>query len=74
MRRERSSPPEAGEARPKILLLELCERLSPKGVGFLTRRLGRAPLIGFADPQRDEQGRIIWRPYTQQPQPVEGRK
>ena len=61
------------QSRPRVLLLELRERVSQKGNKYLCGFLGKAGVVGFAE-EVDDRGQTVWRLYVEPPRPVEGRK
>jgi hypothetical protein len=50
----------AGPRQPRVLLLELRERISARGTRYLTEWAGKARLVGFAE-EPGEDGTVTWR-------------
>jgi hypothetical protein len=59
------------ERRPngsKVLVLELRERTSAKGLRYLAGWMGKARLVAFAG-EPDETGHQVWSVYASEPEP-----
>ena len=53
---------------PKVLVLELKERTSAKGLRYLAGWMGKARLVAFAG-EADETGHRMWSVYASEPDP-----
>jgi hypothetical protein len=57
---------------PRVLLMQLTQRVSERGNAYLTGWLGKAKLVGFKG-EPDEHGNERWNVYAAEPQPKAGR-
>lgn len=58
-----------GRPEPKVLLMQLSERVSGKGTRYLSGFLGKAKLVGFLDQEPDKFGNPQWSVYASEPAP-----
>ena len=53
----------------KVLLMQLSERTSAKGLRYLSGFLGKAKLVAFLDQEPDKFGNPQWSVYASEPPP-----